>query len=110
MMRKQQVQLFLSAYKHLLSATLDMYGMQENVRQSNLQLVCRLFHLKGLCHFILGYSGKIFSCTFMSIHASLSFCSISFIFSTVVSGYCNVSFYFLGILGKKRKQSNLLSV
>ena len=28
---------------------------------------------------------------------------------TVLSDYCNVSFYFLGILGKKGKQSNLLS-
>ena len=31
-------------------------------------------------------------------------------FSTVLSGYCNVSFYFLGILEKKGKERNLLSV
>ena len=39
-------------HKRLPRATLDMHGMQENVRHSNLQLVfCRLFHLikGGIC-------------------------------------------------------------
>ena len=36
---KQHVQSFLSLWhKRLLRATLDMHDMQENVRQSNLQL------------------------------------------------------------------------
>ena len=40
MKRKQHVQSFLSVWhKRLLSATLDMHVMQENVHQSNLQLV-----------------------------------------------------------------------
>ena len=38
MKRNQHVQ-FGVWRKRLLSATLDMYDMQENVRQSNLQLV-----------------------------------------------------------------------
>ena len=39
MKRKQHVQSFLSVWhKRLLSATLDMHDMQENARQSNLQL------------------------------------------------------------------------
>ena len=48
---------FLSvSHKHLLSATLDMHDMQENCRESNLQLVFffRLFSLDGRF-------GKIFS-------------------------------------------------
>ena len=53
---KQHVQSFLCVWhKRLLSATLDVHNMQENVRQRNLQLVFfRLFHLKGLCRVILG--------------------------------------------------------
>ena len=40
MERKQHVQSFLSVrHKRLLSATLDMHDMQENVSQDNLQLV-----------------------------------------------------------------------
>ena len=44
-MKRKHVQSLLSAWhKRLHSATLDMHDMQENVRQSNLQLVfCRLF-------------------------------------------------------------------
>ena len=40
MKRNQLVQTFLSVWhKRLLSATLDMHDMQENVHQRNLQLV-----------------------------------------------------------------------
>ena len=40
MKRKQHVQSFLSAWhKRLLSASLDVHYMKENVRQSDLQLV-----------------------------------------------------------------------
>ena len=40
MKRNEHVQSFLSVWhKRLLSATLDMHDMQENVRQSNLQLL-----------------------------------------------------------------------
>ena len=47
------------------------------------------------------------------------FCPFMFLFpfavflsrcSTVLSGYCNVSFYFLGILGKKERKASYLSV
>ena len=49
------------------------------------------------------------SYTFISIHASRAVFLLCC--STVLSGYCNVSFYLLGILGiKKGKKSNLLSV
>ena len=49
MKRKQQVQSFLSVWhKRLLSGTLDMHDMQENVRQSNLLLVfLQTVSLKG---------------------------------------------------------------
>ena len=47
MKRNQHVQ-FSVWRKRLLSATLDMYDMQENVRQSNLQLVfLKTILLKG---------------------------------------------------------------
>ena len=39
------------------------------------------------------------SCPFVSIHASLSFCCISFKFCNSFKWLFNVSFYFLGILG-----------
>ena len=62
MKRNQHVQSFLSVWhKRLLSATLDMHDMQENVRQSNLQVFLRTILGKGLCHVILGCFGKIFS-------------------------------------------------
>ena len=49
MKRKQHVQSYLRVwYKRLLSATLDMLDMKENVRQSNLHLVfLQTFSLKG---------------------------------------------------------------
>ena len=47
MKRNQHVQ-FSVWHKRLLSATVDMYDMQENVRQSNLQLVfLKTILLKG---------------------------------------------------------------
>ena len=63
MKRKQHVQSSLSLWhKRLPRATLDMYDMQGDVRQRDLQLVfLRLFHLKGLCHVILRCFGEIFS-------------------------------------------------
>ena len=63
MKRKQNVQFFLSTWhKRLLSATLDVHDMQENVRQSNLQLVfLQTISLKGAVSSYLGCFGKIFS-------------------------------------------------
>ena len=62
MKQKQHVQSFLSVrHKTLLRATLDAHDMQENVRQGKFQSFFRLFHLKGLCHVILGCFEKIFS-------------------------------------------------
>ena len=63
MKRKQYDQSFLRVWhKRLLSATPDMHDMQKNVRQSNFAIYlffCRVCHLKGLCHLILGCFGKI---------------------------------------------------
>ena len=42
---------------------------------------------------------RFISLHFVSIHASFSFCCILSCYSTVLSGHCNVSFYFLDNLG-----------
>ena len=63
MKRKQHVQSFLSVWhKRLLSATLDMHDMQENVCQSNLQLVfLQIISLKGAMSSFLGVFREIFT-------------------------------------------------